>query len=178
MSGGGITRRDTMIPAAPSKGGKGTGKLAVGRDERVSELLGFGLAGETFALPLGSIREILKIAPITEVPRARSHVLGILSVRGRITTVIDLRRRLRMTPSEPTKQSRILLVDSGEEIVGLLVDEVHQVYRLHEDEIELAAVVAGDLSEYVYGVGRPGGGGEDESDDIVILLDPEPLLRR
>lgn len=176
---GSMTRRDTTIPTGPGKGPKGKEP----RREEVREFLAFGLAGERFALPLGSVREILKIAPVTEVPRARPYVLGILSVRGRITTVIDLRRRLRMPPAEETKQSRILLVDAGEEVIGLLVDEVHQVYRLHEEEMELAAVVAGDLSEYVLGIGRPGGMSEDEAapgadDDILILLDPEPLLKR
>lgn len=168
---GPITRRDTVIPAAPAKG-----KARRGREE-VREFLAFALNGEDFALPLGAVREILKLAPITEVPRARSHVLGILSVRGRITTVIDLRRRLRMPASAPTKASRILLVEGQGEVVGLLVDEVYQVYRLHEEEIELAAVVAGDLSEYVLGIGRPGGG-EETDDEILILLDPDPLLRR
>lgn len=170
---GSIVRRDTIVPSAPPKQGKNRR-----RDEN-REFLAFGLLDERFALPLGSVREILKVLPITEVPRARSHVLGILSVRGRITTVFDLRKRLRMDAPEPTKNSRILLVEGEDEVVGLLVDEVFQVYRLHDDEIELAAVVAGDLSEYVLGVGRPGlADGEGSEDEILILLDPEPLLRR
>lgn len=170
---GPIQRRDTLVPAAPSR--------AKGRAERMgqitSEYLAFELAKEVFALPLSSIREILKLAPITEVPRAPSDVLGILSVRGRITTVIDLRRRLRMPPQDPGKSTRILLVDGGGEIMGLLVDRVFQVYRLQEDELELAAVVAGDLSEYVYGIGRPRERETATENDIMILLDPEPLLR-
>lgn len=168
---GPIVRRDTVIPAPAAKSQKR-------RREEVREFLAFGLTGERFALPLASVREILKNSPITEVPRARPHVLGILSVRGRITTVLDLRRRLRMPAPEPTKASRILLVDGGEEVVGLLVDEVFQVYRLQDEEIELAGVVAGDLSEYVLGIGRPGGAAEGAEDDILILLDPDPLLRR
>ncbi len=165
-----MVRRDTVVPGAPAKPSKR-------RREEVREFLAFGLVGERFALPLAAVREILKNTPITEVPRARPHVLGILSVRGRITTVLDLRRRLRMPAPDPTKASRILLVDGGEEVVGLLVDEVFQVYRLQDEEIELAGVVAGDLSEYVLGIGRPGGAAEGE-DDILILLDPDPLLRR
>ncbi len=170
---GSIVKRDTIVPSAPPKQSKAR------RREENREFLAFGLNGERFALPLGSVREILKVLPITEVPRARSHVLGILSVRGRITTVFDLRRRLRMGGAEPTKNSRILLVEGNEEVVGLLVDEVFQVYRLHDEEIELAAVVAGDLSEYVLGIGRPGlADGDGQDDEILILLDPEPLLRR
>jgi purine-binding chemotaxis protein CheW len=171
-----IARRDTVIPAAPAA-------PRAPRDRRrdgVSEFLAFGLSGERFALPLSSVREIRQVAPITEVPRARSHVLGILSVRGRITTVVDLRKRLKMSAPPPTKASRVLLVEGADEIMGLLVDEVFQVYRLQEDEVELAAVVASDLSEYVLGIGRPGTSerGDIGGQDIIVLLDPDPLLRR
>ena len=85
------------------------------------------------------------------------------------------------------KHTRVLLVDAGQEVVGLLVDRVLQVYRLEEDEVELAAVVGGDVSEHVMGVGRPRrvrrGSDEvevrgEEDDDILVLLDPGPLLRR
>lgn len=169
-----ITRRDTIIPVAAGVKGRATR-----RREDISEFLAFALAGERFALPLRAVREILMRVPITEVPGAPRDVLGILSVRGRITTVIDLRRRLRMPSAEPSRVSRILLVDGGDEVIGLLVDEVYQVYRLEEDEIEPAAEVAGDLSEYIFGIGRPSGAdGELGSEDIIILLDPELLLRR
>lgn len=151
----------------------------VAAPEVTHDFLSFGLGEERFALPLGAVREILKVSPITPVPRARPYILGILSVRGRITTIMDLRRRLRMPSTGASKASRILLVDGGEEIIGLLVDEVYTVTRLGEEEIEMAATVAGDLSEYVFGIGRPGGIAleESERDDILILLDPEPLLR-
>ncbi len=169
-----LTRRDSSPPVSSRTKGR-----SERRREDVREFLAFGLNGERFALPLASIREILKVAPVTEVPRSRPWVLGILSVRGRITTIIDLRLRLRMPSRDPVKQSRILLVDGGEEIIGLLVDEVFQVYRLSADEVELAAVVAGDMSEYVLGIGRPGVVEEGQSpEDILVLLDPEPLLRR
>jgi purine-binding chemotaxis protein CheW len=174
---GPIARRDTVVPVAPVKAQRPWRER---RRDGVSEFLAFGLSGERFALPLGAVREILKLAQITEVPRARAHVLGILSVRGRITTVIDLRKRLHMSAAPPTKASRILLVAGADEVVGLLVDEVFQVYRLHEDEIELAAIVASDLSEYVLGIGRPGTGANSEQgeEEILVLLDPDPLLRR
>mgnify|MGYP001604361552 CR=1 FL=1 len=170
-----LVRRDTMVPVASSR----TRGRAEARRDEIREYLAFGLAGERFGLPLASIREILKLTPITEVPRSPRAILGILSVRGRITTVIDLRRRLRMGEAERGRGSRILLVDGGTEVMGLLVDVVYHVIRLHEEEIELGAAVAGDLSEYVFGVGRPGGVSASEAgDDILILLDPGPLLKR
>jgi len=172
-----IRRHDTLVPA-PATGLRGR---ATRRGELLSEFLGFELAGERFGLPLSSIREILTYSEATEVPGAQPHVLGILAVRGVMTTVLDLRRRLRMPSVATTKSSRILLVDGGQdESIGLLVDRVFQVHRLKEDELELAATVAGDLSEYVYGIGRPGDSerGQTSHDDIMILLDPGPLLRK
>jgi purine-binding chemotaxis protein CheW len=151
------------------------------------EFLAFKLASETYALPLAGVQEILKPPRITRVPRSAHEILGIVSVRGRVTTVIDLRRRLRVPEAPMDKNTRVLLVDAGNEVLGMLVDAVMQVYRLYEDEVELATAVGGDLNEYVMGIGRPRAvrtlgrsTSQDRNDpnDILILLHAEPLLRR
>ncbi|MEM7448049.1 MAG: chemotaxis protein CheW [Myxococcota bacterium] len=153
------------------------------------EFLGLGLAEASYALPLSSIREIVKHTPTTAVPRAPSHILGIISVRGRITTVIDLRKRLKLPAPAATHSTRILLVDNGHgEVLGLLVDRVLSVYRLHEEEIEYSAAVSGELADYVTGIGRPSTtrGYSDrrnaqsnlDEEELLILLDPTPLLKR
>lgn len=163
-------RGDTIVPAK-------AGAPGVEEEEVVTELLAFGLGEERFALPLAAVREILKVSPITEVPRSKPAVLGILAVRGRVTTVIDLRVRLKMPSTEPSRESRILLVEAEGETIGLLVDRVESVYRLGGDEVELAATVASDLSDHVVGVGRPGGLEEARPSELLVLLDPAPLLR-
>lgn len=182
-----LTRPKTVIPAAMTRDSEPV-QARVARNDAIREYLAFQVATESYALPLAAVREILKPPPITEVPRAPREVLGIISVRGRITTVLDLRRRLGVLESEIDKHSRVLLVDSGDEIMGLLVDRVLQVHRLSEDEVEFAAAVAGEMSEHIQGIGRPrvrGGRDRDEDaaegrgdGDILILLDPTPLLRR
>jgi len=179
-------KRQTMIPASGSVAVRASTSSSMLAAPVVRELLAFIIADETYALPLRSIREILKVPPVTGVPRAPKDVLGIISVRGRITTVRDLRRLLRMPESPTDKHTRVLLVEASEdEVIGLLVDRVLQVYRLDEDEVELAAVVGGDMSEHVMGVGRPRRPlrvDEDEvsaeDEEILVLLDPGPLLRR
>lgn len=156
-------------------------------DQIQYEFLAFKLASETYALPLAGVQEILKPPRITRVPRAPHEVLGIVSVRGRVTTVIDLRRRLKLFESKIDKNTRVLLVDTGDEILGLLVDAVLQVYRLYEDEVELAGTLGGDMNEYVMGIGRPravrtlgrsSSQDRDDPNDILILLHAEPLLKR
>ncbi len=136
------------------------------------EYLAFRLHTENYGLEIARVREILKIPPITEVPRAPGHILGIVSVRGTVVTVVDLRRRLRL-PEQPIQgSSRILLVEWQRERVGLLVDEVLQVIRLAPEEIEQAPTIAsGSESDAVCGVGRP-------DDRIVVLLNLDVLLGR
>jgi purine-binding chemotaxis protein CheW len=149
------------------------GRLARRVAERgpVREFLAFVLAGELYGVELTRIREILSPPPITIVPRASSDVIGVCSVRGLLVTVLDLRRRLDLDEAPASRRSRILLteVESGE-VLGLYVDEVRQVMRLTENEIEPAnAVLGGDVSEHVLGIGRPAG-------VVLILLDLKSIV--
>jgi purine-binding chemotaxis protein CheW len=122
-----------------------------------TEYLAFTLGGDVYAAPVALIREILKPPPLTPVPRAPHQIIGIVSVRGQLVTVVDLRRRLRLTEAPPSRKSRILLVDAtGGEVMGVLVDEVLQVYRLAEGEIETAAsALGGEVVGYISGIARP-----------------------
>jgi purine-binding chemotaxis protein CheW len=139
----------------------------------VREFLAFGLGEELYGVELTRIREILSPPPITHVPRAHEEVIGVCSVRGLLITVMDLRRRLRHSERPLTRRARILLTTAeGGEVVGLLVDEVRQVVRLSESEIEVAgSVLGGEVSEHVLGIGRPDG-------NVVILLDLVALVSR
>lgn len=153
---------------------RGEGRSALQRaDEsgKRAEYLAFLLGPETYALEIGSIVEILKPLPITEVPRAAPDIIGVMGVRGRLVAVMDLRRRFRHTQTfSMDRKSRILLVDVGDEAVGLLVDEVLQVYRLADSEIEPPTVLGGEQPPHVVGIGRPTDG------SVLMLLDLVPLF--
>jgi purine-binding chemotaxis protein CheW len=148
------------------------------------EYLAFRLADDLYAVPVTAVQEIVKPPLITPVPRAPHYVLGIMSGRGRVVTVVDTRRRLRLVESPQTSRSRVLIADSGEERIGLWVDEVLMVFRFGESEIERSALaVGGDVSDYIAGIARPAEGkaelrGHDEvsSSDVLILLDLKALL--
>jgi purine-binding chemotaxis protein CheW len=136
-----------------------------------TEYLAFVLAGETFAVQIAHVAEILKPPPITPVPRAAATVLGVVSVRGKLVTVVDLRRRFRVAEAPIDRKTRILLADVGTgEQIGLLVDEVQQVWRLSVDEIEAAHVLGAEQPAHIAGIGRPGRG------TILILLDLRPIV--
>ena len=137
------------------------------------EHLAFRLAGETYAVQIAHVAEILRLPPITDVPRAPRNVLGVISVRGKLVTVIDLRRRFRLRESPFDRRTRILLADVGTgEQIGLLVDDVQQVWRLAAEEIEPASVLGGEQPAHIAGIGRPVG-----SDGLtLILLDLRPII--
>ena len=153
-----------------------------------TEYLAFVLGGDVYAAPVALIREILKPPPLTPVPRAPHQILGIVSVRGQLVTVVDLRRRLRLAEGPPSRKTRILLVDAtGGEVMGVFVDEVLQVYRLADAEIEPAAsALGGEVAGYIAGIARPAiaaaprgaavvaDAGPDAS--VVILLDLRSVL--
>lgn len=153
---------------------RGEGRSALQRADELgkrAEYLAFTLCDEAYAIQIGNIVEILKPLPITEVPRADPEVVGVMSVRGRLVTVVDLKRRFRLARSfTMDRKSRILLVDAAGELIGLLVDEVLQVYRLAESEIEPPHVLSTEQSAHVVGIGRPQGGA------VLLLLDLAPLF--
>jgi purine-binding chemotaxis protein CheW len=154
-----------------------------------SEYLAFLLAGDVYAAPVRLVREILKPPPLTPVPRAPHATLGIVSVRGQLVTVIDLRRRLRVAEAPISRKARILLVDGAQgEQMGVYVDEVLQVYRLSDTEIEPATTaLGGEVAGYINGIARPDAalaprrGPEGQAPSlndpfVVILLDLRAVL--
>lgn len=153
---------------------RSTGRRAMrhGGDGPVQEFLAITLGDELYGIPLAKVREIVTPPPITKVPRAPRDVLGVCSVRGLLTTVIDLRKRLAVVAAEHTRKTRILLTQMEDgEVVGLLVDEVRQVVRLSETQVEVASsALGGDISEHVRGIGRPGG------ESVMVLLDVKSII--
>ncbi|MFN7134355.1 MAG: chemotaxis protein CheW, partial [Myxococcales bacterium] len=118
---------------------------------------------------------IVKVPPITEVPRAPRDVLGVMSLRGEILPVFDLRRRLGLPPleGEPSRRARVLVVDAGEGHAGILVDAVAHVVRLKPSGIEPTpqGLGGGVESEYLAGIGR-------QKNRLYILLDVQAVLAR
>ena len=156
-------QRATLTPEGDSE----TGAIAV-----LAVLAG----DEAYGFPLSAVREILVPPPLTEVPRAPEHVIGVIAVRGQIITVVDLPKMLHLEAEQNEPYGRVLLVDNGEELIGVAVDRVIQVYRMEPDQIEYASAMGAELSEYVVGVGRVPSNSSIETEDMLILIDPVSLL--
>lgn len=146
-------------------------------DTGAAAVLAVIAGGEVYGFPLSSVREILVPPPIAEVPRAPTPVLGVVAVRGQIVTLVDLPRMLSLETEHADEYGRVLLVDNGEELIGVAVDRVVQVYRLEPSQIEYASTMSAELSEYVIGVGRMPSNGDAGEEEMLILIDPVSLLR-
>jgi purine-binding chemotaxis protein CheW len=110
------------------------------------QLLTFEIEGAPYALPVECVREIVRIRPITPVPRMPEDVRGVLSLRGEIVQVVDLRRRLGLERVEPKRRSRVIVVqEEGGQVAGLLVDAVTEVISVAEDALRPVSGEAGSV---------------------------------
>ena len=125
------------------------------REQARRQYLAFNLGDEEYALDIKQISEIIKVREFTDVPRTPEFVLGIISLRGVVVPVFDLRRRLKLGASELTSTTRIVVCQQDDVTVGLLVDSINQVVNLTDDDVEPPpGVLSGLDREMVAGIGR------------------------
>jgi purine-binding chemotaxis protein CheW len=128
------------------------------------------LGDEHYGLDIASVLEIIREQVVTPVPRAPSFVRGVINLRGRIIPVVDLRGRLGMPETEPTKDSRIIVAESGGTRIGLIVDSVSEVVMVPLESVEATPeVAAGEDAEYLRGIAKLGG-------RLVLLLELDGLF--
>jgi purine-binding chemotaxis protein CheW len=130
------------------------------------DFVGFRLDGAPYALPVERIREIARVGAVTPVPRVPAAVLGVVSLRGEMLQLIDLRRRLGLPPAARSRGQRILVVTAGESVAGLLVDAVTEVLRIAEPTLKAAPPGS---SEFIWAL-------HERGPEFVSLLDPERVV--
>ena len=134
------------------------------------EFLCFRVAAEKYAVNILDIKEIIRSREVTEVPRVPPFVSGVLSLRGIIIPVFNMRRRLGHNGVTESGKERIIVVKKGEEFCGVQVDEVIQVVKIAAGTIEPPpAVLDGIDRDFVGGIGRFGG-------QMLILLNLGKVL--
>lgn len=134
------------------------------------QLVVFEVGDESFGIDISLVQEIIRLQPITEVPRAPMYVKGVINLRGKVIPVIDLRERFSLSISDETKATRIVVVNVLGNTVGMIVDAVSEVLRLATDSIEPpSAIVEGIGSEYLKGIGKL-------EDKLILLLGLDKLL--
>jgi purine-binding chemotaxis protein CheW len=135
-------------------------------------IVGFRVGRETFGVPIALVHEIVRVPDITSVPDAPDCIEGVINLRGRIISVVDLRKRFGEKEVSGSKKNRILVVEVEGRLVGLVVDSASEVLKLPPSEIEAPPNVfeEGELN-YVTGVGKLHG-------RLIILVDLAKILQR
>ena len=136
--------------------------------ELVRQLLCVRIESSTYAVNVENVREIVRVRAITPIPRVAAEVRGVISLRGEIIQVIDLRLRLGLAATVAARATRIVVVQAEDgRIAGVLVDGVREVLRVPESEIGAAA--SGETQGVVAALCANG-------DEFVSLVDLDRLL--
>ncbi|NRA62191.1 MAG: chemotaxis protein CheW [Psychrobium sp.] len=130
----------------------------------------FRLENETYGVNVMQVQEVLRYSDIAPVPGAPSYVLGIINLRGSVVTVIDTRSRFGLMPADITDSTRVVIIESDKQVIGILVDSVAEVVYMKASEIEAAPNVGTDDSaKFIRGVCN-------RENELLILVDLDKLL--
>lgn len=141
-----------------------------GAEDPVLQWVTFRLENETYGINVMQVQEVLRYTEIAPVPGAPSYVLGIINLRGNVVTVIDTRLRFGLPTAEITDQTRIVIIEAENQVVGILVDAVAEVVYLRQSEIETTPNVGNEESaKFIQGVCH-------KNDELLILVDLEKMM--
>ena len=133
-------------------------------------IVGFRVGRETYGVPITSLHEIVRVPEITAVPDAPEYLEGVINLRGKIVSVIDLRKRFGEASASPNRRNRILVVEHKGRLSGLIVDSASEVLKIPAAEIEPPPAVFQDGGlNCVTGLGKMNG-------RLIVLLDMNKLL--
>ena len=139
-------------------------------NDEVLQWVTFQLEEETYGINVMQVREVLRHTEIAPVPGAPDYVLGIINLRGNVVTVIDTRSRFGLMQGEITDNTRIIVIESERQVIGILVDSVAEVVYLRSSEIDTTPSVGTEESaKFIQGVSNRDG-------KLLILVDLNKLL--
>ncbi len=137
---------------------------------RELHIVGFRIGRETYGVPITSLHEIVRVPEVTVVPDAPAHVEGVINLRGKIVSVIDLRKRFGEKDVTSTRRNRILVVEHNGRLCGLIVDAASEVLKISSTEVEPAdAIFQEEGLNCVTGLAKYDG-------RLIVLLDMAKLL--
>jgi len=131
------------------------------------QLVVFSLGGEEYALPIGSVHEIIRHAEPRSVVSGEAWIQGVIGLRGKIIPIFDLAARMGLAQGGDAA-GKIVIVEGGSGQIGIVVDEVEEVLTLGAEHLEDVPTATGDAIEAIAKIG----------DRLVILLNPEGLFAR
>ncbi|MCH7553977.1 MAG: chemotaxis protein CheW [Chloroflexi bacterium] len=134
------------------------------------QLVVFMLANEAYGVDINTVREIIRMQQITNVPRTPEFVDGVINLRGKVIPIVNLRRRFGLPVAELTDDNRIVWVDVQGTDIGMIVDAVSEVTRIKTDSVEApSSVITTAESDFVAGIAKT-------DDHMIILLDLDRVV--
>ncbi len=135
------------------------------------QLVVFQLGNEEYGADISQIREIIRAGEITGIPQAPDYVHGVINLRGQVTTVVNLRRRLGMPDKEKDNNTRIVIVEIDHNTIGMMVDSVTEVKYINGNQIEpfSGLLAKGQEQNSIVGVCKL-------KDHLLILVDLKHVL--
>ncbi|MEZ5690447.1 MAG: chemotaxis protein CheW [Rickettsiales bacterium] len=125
---------------------------------------------QLFGIPVGNVRDVLRRQKITSIPLSASEVEGTLNLRGRIVTVINLRRRLRLVEKEEDEKSMFVVVEHRGQLYSLMVDSVGEVMTVPSHAIEKSPTnLGGAWREVTTGIYKLEG-------ELLVIIDVESMI--
>ncbi len=109
------------------------------------ELATFYVGGSLYGIDIMNIQEINKHFEVTKVPQAADYIVGVLNLRGKIVTILDIGKKIGLSSIERNKNNRNIIVQSQDEYIGLLVDSISDVVLADKDSLEPAPSNLGGL---------------------------------
>lgn len=139
-------------------------------DSSVMQFVSFLLEEVEFGINILSVHEILRMPEITRLPNTPDFIKGVINLRGNVIPIVDVRIRFDFPSGQITDLTRVIVVETGEKLVGLLVDNVYQVVRLPEGNIDPPSdLIEGVSEEFITGIGRM-------RDRLIVILNLDNIL--
>jgi len=139
-------------------------------EDPILQWVTFRLDNETYGINVMAVQEVLRYTEIAPVPGSPSYVMGIINLRGNVVSVINTRLKFGLQEEEISEHTRIVIIEAGRHVVGILVDSVAEVVYLRQSEVETAPSVGNDDSaKFIQGVCH-------KNDELLILVEMEKML--
>ena len=134
----------------------------------MAHLLSFLLAEKEYAVSIDSVREVRRVKAVTPVPQAMDFIEGVVSLKGKVVPIIDLRRKLGIPGTRQTTLNRVIITETSNHILGIAVDSVIGVTNIKDSDIEPPDEVL-KKAGYLSGVGKSG-------KRLILIMDITKLL--
>ena len=141
------------------------------QEENITQLVGFIVGDEEYAIPILNIQEIIKPIEYTRVPSTPAYVLGAFNLRGNVIPLIDLRMKFNLPPQNQNAETRYIVMKDEDNIAGFVIDKLTEAIRLTDNQIEPAPETLHKDKGMISGIGK-------RADSILTILKVDTLLKR